>query len=99
MPDTEHHIIIAPTGRVLTARDGEILFRAVRRHDHPIASSCDGEGVCDKCRVTVLAGMEHLSPPNEIELRFRQERPFGTNERLACQTIVRGDVTITTSYW
>ena len=95
MPDVTLH----PSGLVLRIEPGENLFHAVRRHGRPLASSCDGDGVCDKCRVVVLAGMEHLSNPSAIEQAFRHERPFGELERMACQARVYGDITITTGYW
>jgi ferredoxin, 2Fe-2S len=92
-------ITLRPSGRVLHAADGENLFRAIRRHDQPLASSCDGDGVCEKCRITILEGMDHLTSPNDVEESFRRERQYGAAERLACQTWVFGDVTVTTGYW
>jgi ferredoxin, 2Fe-2S len=92
-------VILRPSGRVLEAEIGESIFEVLRRHDQPIASSCSGDGICDKCRVRMLAGMENISPMNDVERRFLVERPFQEGERLACQTVIRGDVILTTDYW
>ena len=83
----------------LVVETGENLFRALRRHGQPIASSCGGDGVCDKCRRAVIDGMQNLSAPGDIENSFRAQRPFTADERMACRVFVHGDVTITTGYW
>lgn len=65
----------------------------------PVASSCSGDGVCAKCKITVLAGMENLSPENEIESFLREKNNIPKNQRISCQTRVLGDVKVDTSYW
>ena len=92
-------ITILPFNTVIPCADDESILHAVLASRHALASSCGGEGVCDKCRVLVLAGMEHLSRPRGAELRAMSERPFLPNERMACQATISGDVCITTTYW
>lgn len=65
----------------------------------PVASSCDGEGVCAKCRVQVLEGMANLNPPNEIEEFLKERYEMKSNERISCQCEVCGDVKVHASYW
>ena len=65
----------------------------------PVASSCSGDGVCAKCKITVLEGMENLSPENEIESFLREKNKIPKNQRISCQTRVLGDVKVDTSYW
>lgn len=59
-----------------------------------IRHNCGGIGMCTTCRVQVVRGAENLDPPNEAELLrlgpYRIERGW----RLACQTVVRGDLAI-----
>lgn len=92
-------ITLHPSGKTITAEHGESIFAALRRNDVPIGSSCAGDGVCDKCRVLVLRGAERLSNPSDAERRHFFEHGVTDGERLACQTVVIGDVTITTGYW
>ena len=65
----------------------------------PVASSCNGEGVCAKCRVRVIEGAAHLSEQNETEKDLREMDNLDRDERISCQTDVLGDVTIDARYW
>lgn len=52
--------------------------------------ACGGKGRCTTCKMIVIEGAEHLSPPSEAELNYRKRNELATNERLACQTSVLG---------
>jgi 2Fe-2S ferredoxin len=80
-------------------QEGTNLLRAALDAGMPLASSCDGTGVCRACRVRVVAGDENLSPRSSAELLAGEEGALEPNERYACQAWVLGPVTITTSYW
>ena len=92
-------ITIHPFNTAIPCAIGESVLHAVHAARHPLASSCGADGVCDKCRILILDGMDHVAPPSKIERRVMRERPFSANERMACQTFIDGDVTITTTYW
>jgi len=92
-------VSFSPLGRVAEAKTNETILDAARRAAAPIGNSCGGVGVCARCRVRVVAGSEHLSPPTSIELRIGGARGFAADERMACQAVVAGDCEITTSYW
>ena len=92
-------VTFTPLGRQAAAKDDETLLDVARRAGVPLGNSCGGVGVCTRCRVTILAGAENLSPPTSIEVRFGAARGFGEGERMACQAVVRGDCAITTTYW
>jgi 2Fe-2S ferredoxin len=78
---------------------GAELMDSLRRAGLPVASSCDGDGVCGRCRLVIVAGAENLSPLKPIEeiLRTRLRLPGGV--RISCQALVLGDVTVDASYW
>ena len=65
----------------------------------PVASSCSGDGVCAKCKVIVIEGMENLSPENETESFLRESKGIPKDQRISCQVQVLGDITIDTTYW
>lgn len=90
---------LQPLNITLQSTVNETIFQVVRRFGIPLASSCNGDGVCDKCRVVVLSGESNLSDMNDAELRFHSERGFGKNERMACQAIIVGNIEISTTYW
>jgi adenylate cyclase len=92
-------VTFAPLGRAEAARTDETVLDVARRADVPLGNSCGGVGVCARCRVRVVEGAEHLTPPTAIETRFGTARGFGPDERMACQAVVTGDCTVTTTYW
>jgi ferredoxin len=62
--------------------------------------NCHGFGQCGACRVLVTKGMENTSPKGIVEsARLAVSLAAIGNEqtmRLACQTRVEGDITVTT---
>jgi ferredoxin len=70
--------------------------------------NCHGLGQCGTCRVKIVKGMENTSPMGIIEkIRFHNPIPdplpalaYVGNEstlRLACQTLVNGDIEVETA--
>jgi len=55
---------------------------------------CGGYGQCSTCIVEVVQGSENLSPRTSVEERRFRKSP--DSYRLACQTLVNGDVSIIT---
>jgi adenylate cyclase len=85
---------------VLYPRADETLLAAALRHEVPLASSCGGKAVCGDCVVRVVAGGEHLTPPDADELAWRARTGKGSDLlRLACCVRVRGPVEVATTYW
>lgn len=60
----------------------------------PHLHECGGRGMCTTCRVRILEGIENLSEPSQAEKRQLKNRNWDDYTRLACQTVVKGDVTI-----
>ena len=62
--------------------------------------NCHGMGSCGSCRVLITKGMENTSPRGLLEkARMGVSMAYIGNEetmRLACQTRVNGDITVTT---
>ena len=83
----------------MTAQAGEELMEALLRHDIPVASSCHGDGICAKCRVTINQGQENLSPPNDTEIFLKDKFKLTPQQRISCQTHVHGPIEIDTTYW
>lgn len=80
-------------------RLGSTILTAANRAGVPLGQSCDGDGICGWCRVSVLGGMENLTPPTALEETLRAALGFGPEERAACLARVHGDVIIKTTYW
>jgi len=52
-------------------------------------------GTCGTCRCLIVAGKDNINPMTETEAElFECFTSVGRNERLGCQIIINGDVTI-----
>ena len=78
---------------------GTTLLDATVRAGLPIARSCGADGVCAKCALRIVAGVDALSPetPREAELKSRNR--IDADLRLACRAHVHGDVVATALDW
>lgn len=65
------------------------LFSACRKIKAPINFGCRIGG-CGVCLINVSAGLENISPKTEEEEYFTNIE----SERLACQCLIKGDVSI-----
>lgn len=95
MNATSRVVTFEPLAIRAEAKEDETVLDVARRAGVPLANSCGGVGVCARCRVRVVAG--ELSEPTSVELRFG--RGFAEGERMACQAVVTGECTVTTTYW
>jgi ferredoxin len=57
-------------------------------------TNCGGYGQCGTCVVEITEGSEHLSPRTDFEARKLKRKP--KSYRLACQTLVNGDISVKT---
>jgi adenylate cyclase len=74
--------------------EGETLLKAATRAGIPHVSVCGGIGRCSTCRVIVMAGLEHCSPPTKDELEIIRMLNLPPNVRLTCQTTITGPVKV-----
>lgn len=63
------------------------------RHRTPIEFDCR-KADCGICIVRIDAGADNLSAPTPSEADFLQAMRAASNERLACQTRILGDVAV-----
>jgi ferredoxin, 2Fe-2S len=83
----------------ITVADGSNLMRALQTNGVPVASSCDGDGVCTKCRIKIVDGKDNISPETEFEKDLRDIHDIPKDERISCQTFVNGPITVDAGYW
>ncbi len=88
-----------PLGKSREIRAGATVLAAANQVDVPIGQSCNGDGICGWCKVRVVEGLDQLAPPSTREARLIREKSFAVDERAACLAKVKGDVTVTTTYW
>jgi adenylate cyclase len=91
----KHAVAVSyPDGRRIEISRGATLLEASRAAGVPHASVCGGRGRCSTCRVRVVRGQNHLSPPSDDELRVLQRVGAPPGTRLACQARPTGEVEI-----
>ena len=83
----------------ITVESGAELMKSLLDAGLPVASSCHGDGICAKCRITIIEGAENLSKINPREQMLRDRLRLPKEWRISCQTFVMGDIRIDASYW
>jgi 2Fe-2S ferredoxin len=73
--------------------EGTKLVELAEKVGAHINFSCK-EGVCLTCLINIVKGMENLNPRTENEKATLEAFGAKENQRLACQVIINGDVTI-----
>jgi Ferredoxin len=59
--------------------------------------ACGAKGRCTTCKMILVKGADHLTPPSPAEIRYSQQGALKPNERLACQSRLKGEITIRVS--
>lgn len=81
-----------PDDKGIEANEGETILLAALRAGIEQAHLCGGRSRCSTCRVFILEGFEHCEPRNAKEQAIADMLGFDHKVRLACQTVVRGNV-------
>ena len=90
-PQSVYTITFEPTGRSIAVASGVTLLEAATQAGLPIDAPCGGAGVCGKCRVRFV----HNAPvPTETQKQTLREEELEAGWRLACQTVVTDDATV-----
>lgn len=77
------------------AEAGEKLTQVAYRAGVLITQTCGGKAACTDCRVLVKEGVDDgFEPATGAEVRQLGNVFFITRERLACQSIVKGNSTV-----
>ncbi len=91
-------VTIIPSGRRIIIQPGTTLLAAVLDNDLAWPHTCGGKAQCTTCAYILIKGHENVSPMNRLEefqLAARKgHHVIRQRMRLACQTVVKGDVTV-----
>jgi uncharacterized 2Fe-2S/4Fe-4S cluster protein (DUF4445 family) len=85
----EYRVTFLPLDRVMQAEEGQSVLEFAMRAGVHINASCGGNGVCGKCKIMITEG----AVASTVSQRISQTE-YDEGARLACQTIVTGDVVI-----
>ena len=81
-----------PDDKKIEASEGETILLAALRAGIAHTHICGGSARCSTCRVIILEGLENCSPRNAEEQVIVDMLRFDPRVRLACQTVVMGNV-------
>lgn len=76
----------------LAANTGDRLLGVLNDGGVPVPAACGGTGTCGQCRVTLAQGGGEALPTETARLSRREIRQ---GIRLACQVVLRGDLSVT----
>ncbi len=79
--------------KVASAPENSNLLRVSLREQGGIPFKCGG-GLCGTCRCRIEVGREHADAIKAKERRHLTQEQFDAGYRMACQTFVNGDVSV-----
>jgi ferredoxin len=80
-------------GKVASAPENSNLLRVSLREQGGIPFKCGG-GLCGTCKCRIEAGLEHADAIKPKERRHLTPEQFEAGYRMACQTFLNGDVSV-----
>ncbi len=92
-PAAIHITFLTNDGRQVSAPSGSSLLRVSIRERGGIPFKCGG-GLCGTCKCRIEAGLEHAAAITAKERKHLTEEDFAAGWRMACQTFVNGDVSV-----
>lgn len=89
-------LILPQKNLTIDVEAGVNLMNALLNAGLPVASSCQGEGVCSMCKVKIEG---QVAEPAFFESETLRRNKALPGERLSCQIAVEFDLTVSTRYW
>jgi ferredoxin len=80
-------------GKVATAPENSNLLRVSLREKGGIPFKCGG-GICGTCKCRIEQGRENTDEVKPKERKHLNEAQFAEGWRMACQTFLKGDVSV-----
>lgn len=79
--------------KTVAAPPNSNLLRVSLREKAGIPFKCGG-GLCGTCKCRIESGLEHADPVKPKERKHLNEAELAQGFRMACQTFVSGDVSV-----
>jgi ferredoxin len=90
---SKYNITFADIGATVSVPRGTRIVEVAEKVGASIPFGCK-ENDCGDCMIEVLEGAGNLSIPSALETELLKQKFAKPNNRLACQVMVLGDVTI-----
>ena len=79
--------------KVVSVAEKANLLRTSIREKGGIPFKC-GAGICGTCKCKIESGLEHTDAVKDRERNHLSEADFAAGHRMACQTFVSGDISV-----
>ena len=89
-----HEINLFKEKRKINCPENSTILEATLAAQINHAHACGGQAKCSTCRVSIMAGIENCNPRKEAEQKMADKLNFPEDIRLACQTSIKGNITI-----
>ena len=86
-------IIFKNNNQIITTDEETSLLRASIRYKVGMPYKC-GAGICGTCVCKIEDGINNTNKLTKKELKFLSEEDIKSSKRLACQTIVNGNISV-----
>jgi ferredoxin len=86
-------IFLGNGGKTVTAEENSNLLRVSLRAQGGIPFKCGG-GICGTCRCRIETGRENTDAVKPKERNHLSEDDLAQGYRMACQTFVLGDISV-----
>ena len=80
--------------KIIAAFTDDTILEAALKADIDHVHVCGGNARCSTCRVDIVKGLKNCLPRNKKEKQLSEQLGFPQNIRLACQTKIKGNITI-----
>ena len=84
---------VTSDNKVVTVAEKANLLRTSIREKGGIPFKC-GAGICGTCKCKIEKGLENTDAIKDRERNHLSEADFAAGHRMACQTFVSGDVSV-----
>jgi ferredoxin len=88
-----HVTFITNNNKLVSVAEGGSLLRISIREKGGIPFKCGG-GICGTCRCRIEKGLENTDAIKDKERNHLSEADFASGHRMACQTFISGDVSV-----
>ena len=86
-------IIFKNNNQIITTDEETSLLRASIRYKVGMPYKCGG-GICGTCICKIEDGINNTNKLTKKELKLLSEEDIKSSKRLACQTIVNGNISV-----
>src|SRR5581483_11667793 len=80
-------------GKTVSAPENSNLLRVSLREQGGIPFKCGG-GICGTCKCKIEMGIEHTDKVKNKERKHLNDAQLAEGYRMACQTFINGDVSV-----